>query len=208
MQVQNNVSFGSIQRVMVPPKAFSKAGQDVVKDVIAPYAKSISSDVMMFVGSPKFPKIIKEILETGYGDTKKCLNRYRGMVPRFLSENQDQPLYIVTGKEDIEAVKVFSDLRAGSEGETRKAYGILGELIENVEGFTREFGAKIKNVGFSEILEKSKKLGVKDKVYDKYAETSSVRQWLMNRPAALQELKPVSEGFAEITTSKTAKIHN
>ena len=61
MQVQNNVSFGSIQRVMVPPKAFSKAGQDVVKDVIEPYAKSISSDVVMFVGSPKFPKIIKEI---------------------------------------------------------------------------------------------------------------------------------------------------
>ncbi len=161
MQVQNNVSFGSIQRVMVPPKAFSKAGQDVVKDVIEPYAKSISSDVVMFVGSPKFPKIIKEIVEKGYGDTKRCLERYKGKMPRFLSENQDQPLYIVTGKEDIEAVKMFSDLRAGSEGETRKAYGILGELIENVEGFTREFGAKIKNVDFAEISKGQKNISKK-----------------------------------------------
>jgi len=151
MQVNNNVSFGSIQRTIVPVSEFAKAGSNVGLDVILPYAQKTAEEVRIFVGGPKFVHFLKNAAVNGYGDVDNYLAKMRRTMPAFLSKNEPQPTYIFTGKEDIAKLDDFMALRAGEDGNVRKRFGLFGEFMENMFAFEKRFANKIEDVDYADI---------------------------------------------------------
>lgn len=148
MQVNNNVSFGSIYRTVVPVKEFSQAGRDVVKKVIMPFAKKMSDDVQIFVGGPKFVSFIKDVNQNEIGNTYSYLKATKKQIPDYFSVDAPQPLYIVTGKKDISKIGDFLELRKSEDQVVRKKFGRFGEFMENTAAFERKFGNEIQNIDF------------------------------------------------------------
>lgn len=156
MQVHNNISFGSIYRTVIPPTEFSKAGQDVAKSVLMPFAKKISNDVKIFVGGPKYLAYRISTMEKNGEDIEKYLKATGAKVPDYFSMEAHQPVYIVTGKEDISKIGDFLEIRKTEDAEARKRFGAFGEFMENAADFERKFKDKIQDIDFlSGILKKS-----------------------------------------------------
>ena len=174
MQVQNNVisnspSFKGITRTIVPASEFMKAGVDVAKDVLVPYAKKMSSNYDIFVGGPRFPEVISKITKVDDGKVMDSFKKAGATnVPEYFSDVAPQTTFIVTGQKDIERVRQFNKEQqswwdkvkeAGSDVATEKgfsdkiadAYGEYCAYIAVQHRFLKQFGADIKDKTFESI---------------------------------------------------------
>lgn len=172
MQVQSNsnVSFGGIRRIIVKPKIFNNPGNDILKYSVRPYVDVFMDKYRIFVGGPKFPSYLNEAgldevvirnkngEEIGkktevrlIGDVKNYLKKRNRSVPKYFSSDEAQPLYIVTGQEDVNAVDNFMARLEGRDKVNRLRYGAFAEFLENALAFEAHFAKKIEELTFTEL---------------------------------------------------------
>lgn len=168
MNIQNNVAFKGIHYTVVPSCEFKKAGQDVVRDILEPFAQKKSMDFKMFVGGPNFLKLIGKMMKVNMEDAIKFLKKRGIKVPAYFFDDVNQPLYIVTGKKDLNRLNSFLEERKAidsrlkevftEEGleytDSRKMAEVYGEyaaFFENTKAFKEKFGSQIKEINFNSV---------------------------------------------------------